>query len=70
MNREVIHHLENGLLAMPIKDWGDTLLHLIENHKIRKQFDKEARKTVEYEYFYEVTTPQLASVLRTVAFRN
>jgi len=70
MNREVIHHLGNGMLATSLEEWRCALLHLIENPALREQFGREARKTVEYEYSYEVTTPHLASVLKSVAVQK
>jgi glycosyltransferase involved in cell wall biosynthesis len=67
MNCDVIHHGENGLLAETEEEWFNALWSLIENSALRKKLGIEARRTVEQEYCYEVTTPQLAKALRQAA---
>lgn len=67
MNREIIQHGVSGMLAMTEEEWVDGLLRLIDNQALRERLGREARKTVEQEYSYGVTAPQLASVLKRVA---
>ena len=67
MNCDVIQHGKNGLLADTEEEWFKALSDLIENPELRKKLGMEARKTVEQEYCYEVTTPRLAKALRQAA---
>ena len=67
MNREIIQHGVSGMLATSEEEWVNGLLRLIDTPSLRERLGQEARKTVEQEYSYGVTVPQLASVLKRVA---
>lgn len=66
MNRELIRHGENGMLAASAEDWLKCLGELISNADLRERLGREGRKTVEAEYSARRSAERFAGVIREV----
>lgn len=71
MNREVIQHGENGLLASTNQEWITCLTDLIDNAALRQRLGAVGRRTIESHYSMQHCAAQFAKVIReTVAAHN
>jgi glycosyltransferase involved in cell wall biosynthesis len=66
VNREIIQHGENGLLATTEDEWVEALDHLLTDSDLRRRLGRAARRTVEDTYSAEVQAPRVADVFRDV----
>jgi glycosyltransferase involved in cell wall biosynthesis len=64
VNREIITHGVNSMLAATRHEWIDHLSALLTNPELRRSMAVAGRRTIEERYSLRVTAPQLASVLR------
>ena len=62
VNRHIIRHGENGLLAQSDEQWYDALLALIDNDSLRQRLLVNGRETVECEYDLAVWAPRLVGL--------
>jgi glycosyltransferase involved in cell wall biosynthesis len=67
VNREIITHGVNSMLASTPQDWVEHLSMLLTNTELRRQMAVAGRQTIEDRYSLRVTAPQLAAVLRLAA---
>jgi glycosyltransferase involved in cell wall biosynthesis len=67
VNRQIVDHGVNGFLASTPEEWARALEALRDNHEMRHEMGKAARKKVEAEYSLQVTAPRLLALLRSVA---
>jgi glycosyltransferase involved in cell wall biosynthesis len=70
VNREIITHGVNSMLASTPQDWIDHLSELLTNAALRRSMAVAGRQTIEARYSLRVTAPQLAGVLQTAAHPN
>jgi glycosyltransferase involved in cell wall biosynthesis len=63
VNREIINHGVNSMLASTPRDWIDHLSVLLTNPELRRTMAIAGRQTIEARYSLQVTAPQLAAVL-------
>jgi glycosyltransferase involved in cell wall biosynthesis len=63
VNREIITHGVDSLLAATRQDWIEHLSLLLTNAELRRSMAVAGRRTIEARYSLRVTAPQLASVL-------
>lgn len=63
VNREIITHGVNSLLASTPQEWIDGLTTLLSNAELRRHMAVAGRRTIEERYSLRVTAPQLAAVL-------
>lgn len=61
-NSEVIQDGVNGFVVETDEEWFDRLALLIENHSLRRQMGKAARKTVLEKYSTSVQIPRVAQI--------
>jgi glycosyltransferase involved in cell wall biosynthesis len=64
MNREVIHHGENGFLAKTNKDWLKAIGDLVDDAGLRKKIGEKARETVVEKYSMKKCAELFAEVVR------
>ena len=64
MNRDLIQHGRNGLLAATENDWLDQLCMLIDDPVLRRRLGAAARRTVEESYSMEECADRFARVVR------
>jgi glycosyltransferase involved in cell wall biosynthesis len=64
MNRELVQHGTNGLLAATEEDWLDHLRSLIEDPALRERLGTAGRRTVEESYSMEQSADRFARVIR------
>jgi glycosyltransferase involved in cell wall biosynthesis len=69
VNREIITHGVNSMLASTPQEWIDHLSELLTNPALRRSMAVAGRQTIEARYSLRVTAPQLAAVL-TAAVRQ
>lgn len=67
VNREIISHGINSMLASTTEEWIDHLSVLLTNHELRRTMAIAGRQTIESRYSLRVTAPQLAAVFRSAA---
>jgi len=67
VNREIIEHGVNSMLASTPQDWIDHLSALLTNAGLRRSMAVAGRQTIEARYSLRVTAPQLAAVLQAAA---
>jgi glycosyltransferase involved in cell wall biosynthesis len=67
VNREIISHGVNSMLASTPQEWVAHLGTLLTNAELRRQMAVAGRQTIEARYSLRVTAPQLAAVLATAA---
>ncbi len=67
VNRDIISHGVNSLLASTPEEWIDGLTLLLTNPALRRQMAVAGRQTIEDNYSLRVTAPQLAAVLHAAA---
>jgi glycosyltransferase involved in cell wall biosynthesis len=63
VNREIITHGVNGMLAATPQDWIDHLGRLLTDPDLRRGMAVAGRRTIQERYSLRVTAPQLAGVL-------
>jgi len=63
VNREIITHGVNSMLASTPQEWVDHLSELLTNPGLRQRMAVAGRQTIEARYSLRVTAPQLATVL-------
>jgi glycosyltransferase involved in cell wall biosynthesis len=66
VNRAIIRHGENGLLADTPEEWAGGLARLIEDAALRARLGQAARRTVEAEYSLARCSEAFVAVLRDV----
>lgn len=66
VNRSIIQHGENGLLADTPDEWGEALVQLIQHPARRAQLGRAARRTVETRYSLARCSEAFVAVLREV----
>jgi len=64
MNRDLVQHGRNGLLAATENDWLDQLRTLIDDAALRARLGASARRTVEESYSMEQCADRFARVVR------
>jgi len=67
VNREIIAHGDNGLLASTQEEWEAGLARLLADAALRRRLGEAGRITVERSYSARVHAPRVASVLGEVA---
>ncbi len=67
VNREIIAHRVNSMLASTPQEWIDGLTVLLTNSELRQQMAVAGRQTIEERYSLRVTAPQRAAVLHAAA---
>ena len=67
VNRDIITHGVNSMLASTPQEWIDGLTTLLTNPELRQQMAVAGRQTIEQRYSLRVTAPQLARVLTAAA---
>jgi len=65
VNREIIEHGVNSMLASTPQDWIAHLSTLLTNASLRRKMSVAGRQTIEARYSLRVTAPQLAAVMRS-----
>ena len=63
VNREIINHGVNSMLATTRDEWVAHLSRLLTDAALRRQMSAAGRTTIEEKYSLRVTAPQLAGVL-------
>jgi glycosyltransferase involved in cell wall biosynthesis len=63
VNREIITHGVDSMLASTRQDWIDHLSRLLTDHDLRRRMAVTGRQTIQARYSLDVTAPQLAAVL-------
>jgi len=66
VNRQIICHGENGLLASTPDEWEHTLAQLLGDMSLRRRLGLAGRTTVERAYSARVHAPRVADVFRSV----
>lgn len=69
VNRQIIQDGVNGCLASSHQEWIGKLLMLIKNPERRQRIGESGRKTVERQYSYRATMPELLRVFSKVMGR-
>jgi glycosyltransferase involved in cell wall biosynthesis len=64
VNREIISHGVDSMLASTRQEWIDHLTRLLTDHDLRRRMAVAGRRTIQNRYSLEVTAPKLAGVLR------
>ena len=64
VNREIITHGVDGMLASTRQEWIDHLSRLLIDAALRQRMALAGRRTIQSRYSLDVTAPQLAGVLR------
>jgi glycosyltransferase involved in cell wall biosynthesis len=64
VNRDIITHGVNSMLASTPQEWVDHLSVLLTNPALRRSMAVAGRQTIEARYSLRVTAPQLAAVLQ------
>ena len=67
VNREIITHGVDSMLASTRQDWIDHLGTLLTNPELRRSMAVAGRRTIEERYSLRVTAPQLAAVFNAAA---
>lgn len=67
VNREIITHGVNSMLASTPQEWIEHLSVLLTNSELRNRMAIAGRQTIEARYSLRVTGPRLAAVLATAA---
>lgn len=70
INRQIIQDGVNGYLASSDQEWVGKLLMLIKNPERRRRIGESGRKTVEQQYSYRATIPELLRVFSEVMGRG
>ncbi|MBS1807109.1 MAG: glycosyltransferase family 4 protein [Acidobacteria bacterium] len=70
MNREVIQHGQNGLLANTDEEWLHCLKTLIDDVALRKRLGDAGRKTIEERYSMQRCAALFANVIRDVVTKH
>jgi len=70
VNREIIKHGENGLLASTEDEWEQSLARLLSDVSLRRELGRAGRATVEQEYSARIHAPRVAEVFRGAAWRS
>ena len=65
VNREIIRHDDNGLLATSETEWEHALHRLLTEPALRARLGKAGRATVEKSYSTAVHAPRVASIFRS-----
>lgn len=63
MNKDIVNHGVNGLLAETDYEWEHSLKKLLSDYELRECMGKSARKTIEREYSLQVLQPKLIKLL-------
>jgi glycosyltransferase involved in cell wall biosynthesis len=66
VNRSIIRHGENGLLADTPEQWAGALSGLIEDPALRARLGQAARRTLEAQYSLAQCSQALVALLRDV----
>jgi glycosyltransferase involved in cell wall biosynthesis len=64
VNREIITHGVDSMLASTRQEWIDHLGRLLSDADLRQRMAVAGRRTIQARYSLDVTAPQLAGVLR------
>jgi glycosyltransferase involved in cell wall biosynthesis len=67
VNRSIIAHGQNGLLADTEEDWERELGRLLADVSLRRQLGQAGRLTVEHDFSARVHAPRVAGILRGAA---
>jgi glycosyltransferase involved in cell wall biosynthesis len=67
INKEIVEHGVNGMLAENTADWVNALMQLRRDSGLREELGKSGRSKVEREYCIQATAPRLLSLLRDAA---
>jgi glycosyltransferase involved in cell wall biosynthesis len=66
VNREIVTHRADGLLAGAPAEWASSLRELLENAALRDELGAAGRQTIERGYSLEANAPKLVSVFQQV----
>jgi len=69
MNREVVEHDSNGLLASTPDDWVCAVDRLLDDGPLRRRLAEAGRRTVEDQFSLDVVSPKLVRLLDDVIDR-
>jgi glycosyltransferase involved in cell wall biosynthesis len=64
VNKQIITHGIDSMLASTRQEWIDHLSRLLIDHDLRRRMAAAGRRTIQSRYSVDVTAPQLAGVLR------
>jgi glycosyltransferase involved in cell wall biosynthesis len=64
VNKQIITHGVDSMLASTRQEWIDHLSRLLTDHDLRRRMAVAGRRTIQSRYSLDVTAPRLASVLR------
>jgi len=64
VNKQIITHGVDSMLASTRQEWIDHLSRLLIDHDLRRRMAAAGRRTIQSRYSVDVTAPQLAGVLR------
>ena len=64
VNREIIQHGVNSMLASSPQEWIDGLTALLTNSELRQRMAIAGRQTIQERYSLRVTAPQIAAVFK------
>ena len=67
MNREVVSHGDNGLLADTPDDWARALEALLCDEALARRLGAAGRRSVEADYGYSAIADRWAAFLRSIA---
>jgi len=67
VNRQIIRHGWNGLLAADEQEWVESLDELLGNERLRQEMGRHGRRTVEEGYSAAVVAPLVARVFTDAA---
>lgn len=66
VNTEIIQDGENGSIADKPEEWIEKILRLVGDKKLREQFSKQGRRTVEEKYSARVQSPVLLETFQKI----
>ncbi len=66
VNQEIIRDGHNGFLASTHTEWVEKLSHLLENQKLREEFSREGRRTVEQKYSAKIQAHRFLTLLEQI----
>ena len=69
-SKDIIFHMENGLLVSTPKEWVAALVTLIDDEALRRRIGKEARQVIVERYSLDAIKEQYFLVLNSLNLDN
>lgn len=69
MNQEILSSEQVGYSVSSQDEWIDSLVHLLNNKNYSEQMGRRGRAVVESQYNIDVIAPQIAAIIKMVAYR-